>query len=174
MGCNGAVLEIWQAAERPKLTYAAMKAHESKREPEAALGAAPGSETWTCRMCNGHGGHAEGCPGESEHIQLLAALESSLSEYPKIPSEVWIGTDSAVDKVRWLARRCDGSDRTISRLHDEKMELLTLLRSLHEWFMEKSPENYNGCGLWIDVDAMLRESPNIVLGCTTSEVNSSK
>lgn len=144
---------------------------EEKEHPttsdEAVDRAATGSETWICRMCNGHGGHAEGCPGESEHIQLLAALESSLSEYPKIPSEVWIGTDSAVDKVRWLARRCEGSDRTISRLHDdvsrlhdEKRELLTLLKSLHEWFMEKSPDNYNGCGLWIDVDATLRESPN--------------
>lgn len=111
-------------------------------------------------MCNGHGGHAEGCPGESEHIQLLSELKSALDEYPKIPNEVWIGTDSDVDKVRWLARRCEGSDRTISRLHDEKMELLTLLKSLHEWFMEKSPDNYNGCGLWIDVDATLRESPN--------------
>lgn len=98
---------------------------------------------------------------------LLADVESALAEYPKVPREVWIGTDSPVDKVRWLARRCDGSDRTISRLHDEvsrlhdeKRELLQLLKSVHDWFMEKSPENYNGCGLWIDVDITLRESAN--------------
>ena len=90
----------------------------------------------------------------------LADVESALSEYPKVPREVWIGTDSPVDKVRWLARRCDGSDRTISRLHDEKRELLQLLKSVHSWFMEKAPEHYNGCGLWIDVDITLRESAN--------------
>lgn len=99
--------------------------------------------------------------------RLLADVESALEEYPKVPREVWIGTDSPVDKVRWLARRCDGSDRTISRLHDEvsrlhdeKRELLQLLKSVHSWFMEKAPEHYNGCGLWVDVDITLRESAN--------------
>lgn len=91
---------------------------------------------------------------------LLADVESALAEYPKVPREVWIGTDSPVDKVRWLARRCDSSDRTISRLHAEKRELLQLLKSVHLWFMEKAPEHYNGCGLWIDVDIKLRESAN--------------
>jgi hypothetical protein len=92
--------------------------------------------------------------------RLSTDVESALAEYPKLPREVWIGTDSPVDKVRWLARRCDGSDRTISRLHDEKRELLRLLKSVHSWFMAKAPEHYNGCGLWIDVDITLRESAN--------------
>lgn len=90
--------------------------------------------------------------------RLFAELQDALSEYPKIPQEVFIGTDSPTDKVRWLCRRCDGGDRTISRLHKEKAELLQLLKSVHAWFMEKAPEHYNGCGLWIDVDMTLRNS----------------
>jgi hypothetical protein len=61
--------------------------------------------------------------------------------------------------------QCDGGDRMIAslfsqvlRLRDEKRELLNLLQSLHSWFMEKAPEHYNGCGLWIDVDITLRQS----------------
>ena len=65
--------------------------------------------------------------------------------------------------------RCDGSDRTISRLHDEKRELLQLLKSVHSWFMEKAPEHYNGCGLWIDVDITLRESANAEVSDPTKE-----
>jgi len=36
-------------------------------------------------------------------------------------------------------------------------EMLQLLKSVHSWFMEKAPEHYNGCGLWIDVEITLRE-----------------
>lgn len=29
------------------------------------------------------------------------------------------------------------------------------LQSVHEWFLQKAPEHYKGCGLCIDVDAIL-------------------
>ena len=38
------------------------------------------------------------------------------------------------------------------------VELRRLLESVHFWFMQKSPEHYNGCGLWIDVDITLNET----------------
>jgi hypothetical protein len=37
---------------------------------------------------------------------------------------------------------------------------IELLKSLHNWFMESAPEQYNGCGLWIDVDAFLAREGN--------------
>lgn len=37
---------------------------------------------------------------------------------------------------------------------------IELLKSLHKWFMESAPEQYNGCGLWIDVDAFLAKEGN--------------
>lgn len=46
-------------------------------------------------------------------------LECALAEYPKIPQEVWIGSNSATDKVRWLAQRCKGGDRAISDMIKE-------------------------------------------------------
>ena len=54
---------------------------------------------------------------------LLADVESALAEYPKVPREVWIGTDSPVDKVRWLARRCNLLDLEVRRLHDDVARL---------------------------------------------------
>lgn len=91
-------------------------------------------------------------------MDILNELQDALAEYPNIPQDVCIGTNSATDKVRWLCRRCAGSDRAISLLCEEKHELLRLLKSVHMWFVEKAPEHYNGCGLWIDVDMTLRES----------------
>lgn len=89
---------------------------------------------------------------------LSSELQDALTEYRKMPQDVCIGHNSLTDKVRWLCRRCDGDDRTISHLHEENRELLRLLKSVHMWFMEKAPEHYNGCGLWIDIDATLRIS----------------
>ena len=45
--------------------------------------------------------------------------------------------------------------------HDAEVRkpLVELLRGVHTWFMQQSPRHYNGCGLWIDVDATLAEHP---------------
>lgn len=37
----------------------------------------------------------------------------------------------------------------------EIVKLRILLQDLHRWFLEKSPENYKGCGLYLDVLAEL-------------------
>ncbi len=42
--------------------------------------------------------------------------------------------------------------------------LVDLLRGVHEWFMKQAPEHYNGCGLWIDVDATLKDFAKVKEG----------
>ena len=46
------------------------------------------------------------------------------------------------------------------KLERERNEALELLKTVHEWFMQKAPEHYNGCGLWIDVDMKIRDWQN--------------
>ena len=55
----------------------------------------------------------------------------------------------AADWKRW----CEESEKR----SDPAMELL---KTVHEWFMERAPEHYNGCGLWIDVDMAIRDWQN--------------
>jgi hypothetical protein len=50
---------------------------------------------------------------------LLEKVQAALDSYGKVPSEVWIGSNSTADKVQWLVNRCIGADATISRLHKE-------------------------------------------------------
>jgi len=57
-----------------------------------------------------------------------------------------------------LELQSERSDRIA--LERGNKSILVLLKAVHEWFMKISPENYNGCGLWIDVDATLRENLN--------------
>lgn len=68
------------------------------------------------------------------------------------------GINEAFDEREAQAALCAGRDKAISHLREENLKLLRLLKSVHMWFMEKAPEHYNGCGLWIDVDMTLRES----------------
>jgi len=45
----------------------------------------------------------------------------------------------------------------VDSLERERDEVLKLLKTVHEWFMQKAPEHYNGCGLWIDVDLTIKD-----------------
>ena len=38
---------------------------------------------------------------------------------------------------------------------DRVDEVRKLLRSVHDWFLQKAPDHYKGCGLYIDVEAEL-------------------
>lgn len=81
----------------------------------------------------------------------VAALDGSESQEVKRGQYGW---SPAYADVLALRRKHDA-------LREHHAEVLSLLKSVHSWFMEKAPEHYNGCGLWIDVDITLRESANI-------------
>ena len=66
----------------------------------------------------------------------LGDVESALAEYGKVPDDVWIGKNSAADKVRWLARRSVGSDQAISRLNRENEDLRQLVSGLSQLVWE--------------------------------------
>ena len=50
------------------------------------------------------------------------------------------------------------------KLERERNKALELLKTVHQWFMQKAPEHYNGCGLWIDVDMTIRDWQNVRCG----------
>lgn len=83
------------------------------------------------------------CPACNQKWDDLAAIGAS-----------WI-KDSSLEK--WFPITAE----ELADLKQQNAELMQLLKSVHEWFMEKSPENYNGCGLWIDVDMTIREHSNM-------------
>lgn len=83
-------------------------------QPPASLGAAPCSEIWTCLVCNGHGGHNEGCPGESPYVQLRASAQA-LREYLQsaaclvagfdVPDAIWRPFTDALDSPNEKGQR---------------------------------------------------------------------
>lgn len=38
----------------------------------------------------------------------------------------------------------------------KELKLLKLLNGVHSWFIQKAPEHYKGCGLFLDVQHILR------------------
>ena len=61
---------------------------------------------------------------------------------------------------RAIKSEADLKDRELRLFHAEadKERLIGMLGSLHRWMMEKAPQHYNGCGLWIDVDGELADA----------------
>lgn len=91
---------------------------------------------------------------EQLRVQLagcgVAALDGSEEQEVRLGQYGW---SPAYADVLALRRKHDA-------LREQHAEVLQLLKTVHSWFMEKAPEHYNGCGLWIDVDITLRESAN--------------
>lgn len=67
----------------------------------------------------------------------------------------------SVNLANGLIAQLKSIDLSLLRQHDAEVRkpLVELLRSVHTWFMQQAPHHYNGCGLWIDVDATLAEHP---------------
>lgn len=81
-------------------------------------------------------------------VQLAGCSVAALGGTQEDAQPNSYGWSPAYDDVLDLRKKYELAMRKSS-------EAVELLKSLHDWFLEVSPENYRGCGLWIDVDDFL-------------------
>jgi MoxR-like ATPase len=92
------------------------------------------------------------CYGSKEITATLEDRIDQLQQQFRIPEQ----------ELADLEARAESAEQRCERLLAERKEVTDLLHSVHNWFMQQAPEHYNGCGLWLDVDAFLKSRPRQV------------
>lgn len=130
------------------------------------------SDDYFCQWCYDRGlrypdngkpwGHAPGCPNapekDPEDSDIVSRLESLHRQATEERSHYYVGKccRDAIAELARLRAEVQALREENNDLRIGQTEVLSYLKSLHEWFLAKAPEHYKGCGLWIDVDITLK------------------